>query len=186
MLERMTELVIEVLLLRARTIAEIAYITLRIDNIQVKPSSLVTVFPQAAYFSAYSFYFKAVLVFDTGIAVFSNLSKARREKGQRRITTRAGRRNYEAGGFWNDGARIPPGASLLIFIGSNDRIDGAGCALFAGLRQVRSDPGSSPCATQPRSPLQTPPSSRHMRRLPRLHAAGSSNRTQGRHACRSI
>jgi hypothetical protein len=87
MLERMTELVIEVLLLRARTIAEIAYITLRIDNIQVKPSSLVTVFPQAAYFSAYSFYFKAVLVFDTAIAVFSNLSKARQEKGQRRITT---------------------------------------------------------------------------------------------------
>src|ERR1700735_5484928 len=35
------------------------------------------------------------------------------------------------------------------------------------LRRGRSDPGSAPCYTQPRSPSQTPPPSRQMHRLPR-------------------
>ena len=55
----------------------------------------------------------------------------------------------------------------------------------AELRQDRSDQGSSPCSTPPRSPSQTPPSSRHMHRLPRLPGAGSSNRRPGRHGYRS-
>src|SRR5713101_6350355 len=57
--------------------------------------------------------------------------------------------------------------------------------LFPELRQGRSDQGSLPCSTQPRSPSQTPPSSRHTHRLPRLLGAGSSNRRGDRRACRS-
>jgi hypothetical protein len=57
--------------------------------------------------------------------------------------------------------------------------------LFAAVRQGRSDQGSSPCSTQPRSPSQTPASSRHRHRLLRLPGAESSNRRQDRRACRS-
>ncbi len=53
------------------------------------------------------------------------------------------------------------------------------------LRPSRSDQGSSPCSTQPRSPSQTPPLRRHMRRLRQLPAAASSNRTQDQRACPS-
>ncbi len=53
------------------------------------------------------------------------------------------------------------------------------------LRQGRSDQGSLPCSTQPRSASQTPASSRQTHRLPRLPGAGSSNRRGDRHAWRS-
>jgi hypothetical protein len=56
---------------------------------------------------------------------------------------------------------------------------------FADLSQGRSDQGSLPCSTQPRSPSQTPASSHHTRRLLRVPAAGSSNRRGDRRACRS-
>ena len=59
-------------------------------------------------------------------------------------------------------------------------------ALFsAELRQGRSDRGSSPCSTQPRSPSRTPPSNRHMHRLPRGLGAGSWNRRRDRRQCPS-
>ena len=58
-------------------------------------------------------------------------------------------------------------------------------SFFAELRQGRIDQGSLPCSTQPRSPSQTPPSSRHTHRLLRLPGAGSSNRRGDRRACRS-
>src|SRR4029077_1943632 len=57
--------------------------------------------------------------------------------------------------------------------------------VFVEFRQGRSDQDSLPCSTQPRSPSQTPLSSRHMHRLPRLLGAGSSNRRGDRRACRS-
>src|SRR5580700_6624300 len=57
--------------------------------------------------------------------------------------------------------------------------------VWAALRRDRSDQGSSLCSTQPRTPSQTPPSSRYRHRLPRLPEAGSSNRTADRRACRS-
>ena len=56
---------------------------------------------------------------------------------------------------------------------------------FAQLRQGRSDQGSSPCSTQPRTLSQTPPSSRYSHRLLRLPGAGSSSQTADRRACRS-
>jgi hypothetical protein len=55
----------------------------------------------------------------------------------------------------------------------------------AKLRQRRSGQGSSPCSRQLRSPSQTPPSRRHMHRLPRAPAAASSNRTLDRRVWRS-
>jgi hypothetical protein len=56
---------------------------------------------------------------------------------------------------------------------------------FADLRQGRSDQGSLPCSTQPRSPSRTPPSSRRSHRLLRALGAGSSNRRRDRRACQS-
>ena len=53
------------------------------------------------------------------------------------------------------------------------------------VRQGRSDQGSSPCSTPPRSPSQTPSSSRHRHRIPRWLGAGRWNRRQDRHECRS-
>src|SRR5208337_1197448 len=59
-------------------------------------------------------------------------------------------------------------------------------ALFsAELRQGRSDQGSSPCSTQPRSPSQTPAASRCTHRLPRGLGAGSWNRRRDQRQCPS-
>jgi len=56
----------------------------------------------------------------------------------------------------------------------------------AEVRRHRSDQGSLLCSTPPRSPSQTPPSSRYRHRLPRGPGAGSWSRRQGRPGCRSI
>ena len=48
------------------------------------------------------------------------------------------------------------------------------------IRRGRSDRGSSPCPTPPRSHARTSPSSRHMRRPPRALGAGSARRRRGR------
>ena len=61
---------------------------------------------------------------------------------------------------------------------------GCGC-LSAEIRRGRSDPGSSPWSTPPRSLSRTSPSSPRTHRLPRGLGAGSANRRSGRHGCRS-
>ena len=53
------------------------------------------------------------------------------------------------------------------------------------LRRGRSDQGSSPWSTPPRSLSQTSPSSPRTHRLPRGRATASSSRRPGRHGCRS-
>ena len=55
--------------------------------------------------------------------------------------------------------------------------------LSADLSQCRNDQGSSPWPRPPRSPSQTPPSSRYTHRLLQLLGVGSSNRRQDRHGC---
>src|ERR1700733_8246591 len=65
------------------------------------------------------------------------------------------------------------------------RHDASTASFFADLRQGRSDQGSSPCSTPPRSPSPTPPSSRYTGRLLLLLGAGSSNRRGDRPASRS-
>jgi len=52
-------------------------------------------------------------------------------------------------------------------------------------RTDRSDRGSLPCSTRPRSPAQTSPSSRLVHRLRRAPAIGSASRTAGRLEWRS-
>ena len=52
-------------------------------------------------------------------------------------------------------------------------------------RPPRSDRGSSPCSTPPRSLSQTSPWSPCSHRLPRGHAVASANRKSDRHGCRS-
>ena len=58
-------------------------------------------------------------------------------------------------------------------------------SVSAELRRGRSDQGSSPSSTPPRSLSQTSPSSPRTHRLPRVLGAQSAHRRSDRHACRS-
>jgi hypothetical protein len=98
------------------------------------------------------------------------------------VPSSQGRRQNQRG---RDPARASQEKRQLRFCRSRQKKRGLKVLLSAELRQGRSDQGSSPCSMPPRSPSQTPPSSRRMRRPPRLPGAESSNRRQGRHGCRS-
>ena len=57
--------------------------------------------------------------------------------------------------------------------------------IFSLITPLRSDRGSLPCSTPPRSLSRTSPWNQRTHRLPPAHAAASANRRSDRRACRS-
>jgi hypothetical protein len=103
---------------------------------------------------------------------------ARRARS-RRESTAVGRREPAVGDLW-----LPATGFWSPMLGYACALT-AFASLSATIRRGRSDPGSSPCPTLPRSPSRTFPSRPRSRRLRRSPAAASWSRRRDRRAYRS-